>query len=153
MFLVTCSDVRYDFRVNTMFCLSLHTPICFVVDSCFICYIHILISNPIAVTGDVNDGYHIVKQELLTLPEHLSSLPFVGVRVAHSQFSVCLIVPFLKTIVFFVPLRFSLWYLQSCIILNLLKVSIQILYYQSHLQLNPTYGIFSASIKQIVSIK
>lgn len=131
MFLVPCSDVRYDFSVNTMFCLSLHTPICFVVDSCFICYIHILMSNPIAVTGDVNDGYHIVKQELLTVPEHLSSLPFVGVHIAQSQFSVCLIVPCLKTFVFCVLLRFNLWYLQSCFILNLLKVSIQILYYQS----------------------
>ena len=78
----------------------------------------------------------LVEQELITLPEHLRSLPVCsGVRVTRSfVLCVCFVdrfcpfVPFLSTIVFSVLLRFTdsnypLWNLQSLLRLRFIDLN------------------------------
>ena len=86
---------------------------CFVGSSCFInvICIYVLVSNTIPfqmmfVSFNSNMTVSLVEQELITLPEHLSSAPvYSGVRIARSfvffvVFCRSLLVLFLLTIVF-----------------------------------------------------
>jgi hypothetical protein len=89
------------------------TSMCFVGSSCFInvICIYLLVSNTIPfqmmfMSFNSNTTVSLVEQELITLPEHLSSAPvYSGVRIARSfvffvVFCRSLLVLFLLTIVF-----------------------------------------------------